>query len=172
MRPRLETMDEAIDRVAASLTAVCDDEEFVTRLEARLDVRSSRTRAPWLIAVAATAAVILGVVISFNQNAPQRIAINTSAATTAPAAPAIPARDIIEPRVAAEQRVVRVEWELAHAAPDAIRQVAALDGPQTLNVDALVFESLTIDPVTEPGLLELPSLEVREIEAVADQKEQ
>lgn len=172
MRPRSETMDEAIDRVAASLTAVCDDEEFVSRLEARLNVRSSPTRALWLIAVPATAAVILGFVISFNQSTPQRIAINTSAATAAPAAPAIPARDVIEPRVAAERRVGRVQPELAHAAPDAVRQIAALDGPQTLNVDALVFEPLTIDPVSEPGLLELPGLEVRAIDAAAEQKEQ
>jgi hypothetical protein len=171
MRPRLETMDEAIDRVAASLTAVRDDEEFVARLEARLDVRSFRAHARWLVAVPATAAVILALVISFDQNPPQRIPIDTSAGL-APDAPSVPARDVIAPRVAAEQRAVRVESELAHAAPDTIRHIAALNEPPTLNVDALVVESLTIDPVTEPGLLELPSLEVRDIDAVADQKEQ
>jgi hypothetical protein len=171
MRPRLETMDEAIDRVAASLTAVRDDEGFVARLETRLDVRSCRERGLWLVAAPATAAVILALVISFEHNPPQRIPINPSAAL-APDAPSVPARGVIAPRVAAEQRVVRVESELAHAAPDTIRHLAPLNGPPTLNVDALVVESLTIDPVTEPGLLELPSLEVRDIDAVADQKEQ
>lgn len=171
MRPRLETMDEAIDRVAASLTAVLDDVEFVARLEARLDARSPRARGLWLIAASATAAATLGVVISFNQIPPQRIPIITSAAT-APDTRAVPARDLIEPRVAAKHHVVRAQSELAHAAPDAVRQIPALHGPQTLNVEALLFESLTIDPVTEPGFLELPSLEVREIDAVADQKEQ
>jgi hypothetical protein len=165
-------MDEAIDRVAASLTAVRDDEEFVARLEAHLDATLSSRRALWLIAVPATAAVILGVVISMTQNAPQRIAIDTAPATAALTSPAaLPAEAVEEPAVGARS-VVGVHQELAHAAPDAIRQIAALNGPETLNVDALVLESLTIDPVTEPGLLELASLEVRDIDAVADQKEQ
>jgi hypothetical protein len=171
MRPRTETMDEAIDRVAASLTAARDDDQFIARLEARLDAGSRRTRALWLIAVPAAAAIILGIVVSFNQRAPQRVAINTAPATMALGSlPAVPS-DVVEKPVAAEH-VVRDQSELAHTAPDAVRQITALNAPDTLKVDALAFESLTIDPVTEPGLLELPSLEIRGIDAVADQKEQ
>jgi hypothetical protein len=172
MRPRTETIDEAIDRVAASLTAVRDDDQFVARLETRLDAQSPRTRPLWLIAAPASAAMILGVLVSFNQNAPQRAAINTALATTALGAPTAVPSDVVEKPAAAEQHVVRARLELAHTAPDAIRQIAALNQPQTLSVNALVFESLTIDPVTEPGLLALPSLEVRGIDAVVDQKEQ
>ena len=48
-----ETLDEAIDRVASTLTAVSADSRFANRLDARLDER--RSWAPiWLMAATAT----------------------------------------------------------------------------------------------------------------------
>ena len=173
MRPRHETMDEAIDRVAASLTAVRDDADFVARIEARLDVRSPRARGLWLVAASATVAVILAIVFDFDRTTTNPIEVNPPRVAETPAAESIPlpAPAVIEAAGSGEQQLVRVQPPPAHATLESVPQIAALTGPQTLNVDDLLFEPLSIEPVIEPGALELPGLEVRDLE-VADQKEQ
>ena len=172
MRPRHETMDEAIERVAASVTAVSVDPGFVTRLEVRLVARAPRAHGLWLMAASATAAVILAVVLNFDREAPRPRPTNPTQVAAIPDAPAMPTPGVTDQARPAETRVARVELEPAQAALDPVPQIAALDGPQTLTVGALVFEPLAIEPVAEPEVLALPDLEVRTIDDGAEQKEQ
>lgn len=170
MRAGHETLDEAIDRVAASLTAMPVDVGFVARLDARLDARSPRTRGLWLVAASATSALILAAVM-VDRSATTPIAIDPPRVAAADPTPPPRAVELVEGAAPADGRIVRVKKEPAPTMLQPIPQVAALDGPQSLSVDALLFGPLTIEPVEEPEVLALPDLEVRAIDAGADHKE-
>jgi hypothetical protein len=165
-----ETLDEAIDRVASTLTTVAADPGFADRLDARLDER--RLRAPmWLTAAAATSLLLAMVLM----NRPwglqlwdvQRPTIEApSKATTATLASPSPTSEasvLIAPRTstpAGTTRNASRELEMPPAPT-----IAALTGPPTLSVDELRLESLTVAPVDVVHLeavvsLELPALEI------------
>jgi hypothetical protein len=113
--------------------------------------------------------VVAAVVISLNRppDAPSPVAPSLPAAVTSSSAPAISAATIVTPPVA--------PWRPASPRAEVIDPfvpaLAPLPTPELLNVDALALESLTIAPV-EFGELDLPSLEVRDIAATGESKEQ
>jgi hypothetical protein len=166
-----ETLDEAIDRVAATLTTVSADSGFADRLDARLDGR--RARAPiWLMAATATSLLLAMVLM----NQPwglqlwdvQRATVEApSKATTATLASPSPTSEVsvpIAPRTSAPAGTIRHASHELEMAP--APTIAELTGPPSLSVDELRLESLTIAPVDvvhldEVASLELPALETR-----------
>ena len=179
MRPRIETLDEAIDRVAGSLTALPDDREFAARLDARIGARAASTRGLSLAVASATAALLVAVFMNFDRSPADRVAtcpgrVADAEPTSAPTPPLtpMPTPDATTRLKLAERNRGRLEPPPASPTLDALPQIAGLNEPPTLSIDALAFAPVTIEPVTEPGVLELPSLEIRDIDATADQKEQ
>lgn len=165
-----ETLDEAIDRVASALTAVPPDPGFARRLDTRLTANSSGLSV-WMGASAIAMVVVAAVVISLNQppDVPSPVAPLRPAAVTSSEPPAISATAIVTPPVAPGRQAPASP--LAEVIDPFVPALAALPTPELLNVDALTLESLTIAPV-EFGELDLASLEVRDIAAIGESKEQ
>ena len=165
-----ETLDEAIDRVAATLTTVSADSGLADRLDARLDGR--RARAPiWLMAATATS-VLLATLLMNRPWDVQRPAIESpSKATTTTAASPSPGTELsipIEAGTSAPGSATRHasgELEMAPAPT-----IAALTGPPTLSVDELRLESLTIAPVDVVHLEAVVSLELPALETMAPEE--
>ena len=83
-----ETLDEAIDRVASTLTAVSVDPGFVDRLEARLDRR--RSHVPMWLMLATATTVVAAVVLIDRPPESERAAIEATLPRVADASPALP----------------------------------------------------------------------------------
>jgi hypothetical protein len=180
---RGETVDETIDRIAAAMTAVPSDPGFAVRLDARLDAEPSRTalglgtaRGKALHAIAAAAAAIVvavitrGVLLEHPAPLPGRPDMLVAAVDW----PDVPlSTELVAPVAPASSS--RTTRPRRRPDPDrfepTVPQIAALAAPEALNVDDLSFTSLTIAPV-ELGHLDLANLEVRQLEAAGDPKEQ
>ena len=167
-----ETLDEAIDRVASALTAVPPDPGFARRLETRLEARSSGLPL-WIGASAIATVIVAAVAISLNwqPRAPSIEDRSRPAAVASSSGPAVSSAAIVIPAVAAERRADASGRPRAEVIEPFVPAIAALSTPELLNVDALAFESLTIAPV-EFGELDLASLEVRDLGATGESKEQ
>ncbi len=165
-----ETLDEAIDRVASGLTAVPPDPGFARRLDTRLAANSSGLSVSMGASAIATL-VVAAVVISLNRppDAPSPGAPSLPAAVTSSSAPAISAPAIVTSPVAPGRQAS--PSPRAEVIEPFVPALAALPTPELLNVDALTLESLTIAPV-ELGELDFARLEVRDIAAIGESKEQ
>lgn len=175
--PVRETLDETIDRVAATLTAVPADPGFTERLASRLTGRSHAWPNSWLLAgAAAAAALVIAVLASSGRNAGMHTPQDTIAAS-APAAPALvehlaapvaeapPIEQTSAPVDRAPAVVESEDGDLAR--PPAIAALAAPDG---IGVATLQLEALYVTPV-DIGQIDIASLEVREIDGFEEPKE-
>lgn len=165
-----ETLDEAIDRVASTLTAVSADSRVADRLDARLD--QPRSRAPlWLMAATATGVLLATLLMNRSWDV-QRPAIEfSSKATTPTAASSSPG---IEPSIPIEVGTSAPSSATRHASGELemppAPTIAALTGPPSLSVDELRLESLTIAPVDVVHLEAVASLELPELEPMAPEE--
>jgi len=164
-----ETLDEAIDRVASTLTAVSADSRFVDRLDARLGER--RSRAPiWLMAATATSVLLAALLMNRPWDV-QRAAIE-SPSKTMTASAARPSA--IEASIPIEVRTSTPSSAIRHASRELVMApaptIAALTGPPSLSVDELRFESLTITPVDVVHLEAVTSLELPALEPMAPEE--
>lgn len=178
-----ETLDESIDRVAASLTAVPADPAFSTRLGARLAQPSSQ-RASLLfvvsaVAVALVAAVVTGVfsrpeptvesgsVVPRDVRRPENAAVVVERDAFGRDNPIESGQEggmPMQPPTASSRRPESATTE--RVTP----MIAALPTLELLSVDTLMLETLAIAPV-EVDLLDVATLEVPEIEGSSDPKE-
>jgi hypothetical protein len=171
-RPLPETLDEAIDRVAAAMTAVPADPGFGARLVPRLDA-PARGVSTWMVAAAAAAAIILSVWLV----RPERSAVRPpqQASANQPAAPAVgPAPGV---RAAEAPTATARPPMLATAAPaepvapiERTPVIAALGPVETLTVDDLTLHELMIAPV-DVAHLDIETLDVPEIGTTDEPKE-
>ena len=172
--PIHETLDERIDRVAASLTAVPADPGFGERLAPRLAGLDREWSHRWLFTAAAAAAVVvLALVVS--DRGDQRGLAPQSAVLTSPTI--APGQVNAAPAIAAEQPVVEQAVSAVAPAPEYIDSeverppaIAALAAPDGIGVDTLQLEALHVTPV-DIGQIEVASLEIREIGALEEPKE-
>ena len=165
-----ETLDEAIDRLAAAMTVVPADEYFSTRLAARLD-DSTNAAWPWssyafgraVLAVAVVSALALAIRISVAPEpvAPRPLLTAQNISLVAPRAGAVMAMVPHVPSATFESAVARLE-----PAPT----IPALPTPAQIDLGTLELQSLNIAPV-ELDLLELANLAVGEIGGAIDFKE-
>ena len=170
--PVRETLDETIDRVAATLTAVPADPGFSERLAPRLAGRGDGWSNRWLFAAAAAAAVVvLALVVSDRrdqggtapQSAPRNAIVSSPTVAPGPVNAA--------PAVAAEEPMIEQAVLAAAPAPEFIGSdverppaIAALAAPEGIGVDTLQLEALHVTPV-DVGEIDIASLEIREIGA-------
>ena len=158
-----ETLDEAIDRVASTLTAVSTDSGFVARLDACLEQR--RSHVPMWLMLATAATVVVVVVLIDRPRETERAAIESILPPTAADA-ARPST--AEPNVFAETDALATAQEIRHALvePDMppAPSIAALTGPSWLALDGLSVELLAIAPVEIVHLDDVPSLELPALE--------
>lgn len=165
-----ETLDEAIDRVASTLTAVSADSRLADRLDTRLDER--RSRAPiWLMAATATS-VLLATLLMNRPWDVQRPAIESpsKAMTASAAGPSA----TIEVSIPIEVGTSTPSSQTRHASRELVMApaptIAALTGPPSLSVDELQLESLTITPVDVVHLEAVTSLELPALETMAPEE--
>jgi hypothetical protein len=158
-----ETLDEAIDRVASTLTTVSSNAGIADRVRDRLDRRPSRGPL-WLVAATATG-VLLATLLIDPKRGVERPAIEVT--STAPAATAVaPPRN--EPSIPSDveasgsgSAIRRTPVAIELPPPPAI---AALTVPSSLSVEELEVESLAIAPVDVAHLDELAALELAALE--------
>ena len=158
-----ETLDEAIDRVASTLTAVSVDPGFVDRLEARLDRR--RSQVPMWLMLATATTVVAAIVLVDRPRESERAAIEATLPRVADASPALPSAAVDLPADvsgSAGRSESRHELVTPDMPPPPI--IAALTGPPSLAVDELSLESLDIAPVEIVHLDDVPSLELPALE--------
>jgi hypothetical protein len=176
MNLRRETLDETIDRVAASLTAVPADPAFAARLRARWADREQR--GTWRVAGACAAVALLAMAIalpwvprppaprlsSATPRPPGRIASpeSTKVAVDAPETPPLGAAKPSSTIVIAEAR--------ADDRPS-IEIVAALAHPESLRLSDIAPEDISLTAVQLEPLLEIASLDVPQIGAAAEPEE-
>ena len=164
---RGETLDEAIDRVAASLTAVPADPSFAMRLQSRMQARP-RIELNVLAGTLAAAALAVFVLVMWRTSDVSKIEIDRTAAVL-PATP--PPVAIASPPVTspAASRVTAQATENVTASASQIADVSApmiapLPTPQLLAVEALRVDPLTVAPV-EVEALKLTDLTLAPIDA-------
>jgi hypothetical protein len=176
MNPRRETLDEAIDRIAASLTAVPADPAFAGRLRAQWAERQQP--GTWRVAAACAAVALLAMAIALpwvpGPPAPRlssatprpagRIASpeSTKVAVDPPETPRLTAAKPSSPIVIAEAS--------ADARPS-IEIVAALAHPESLTLSDIAPEDISLAAVRLEPLLEIASLDVPQIGASAEPEE-
>jgi hypothetical protein len=173
-RRRGETLDDAIDRVAAALTNVPAAPDFSTRFRAGMCSRAPIRPAPLAMAAAAllvAAAVAVGVREPNRSEEPElRMGVAEPAADVAVARPQETPPASIE-RAAGQGRVHAVPPRRAdvgrESAPPAI---AALEPPESLGVEHLDLEPLAVLPV-ELVNLAVETLIVGDIDVARDPKE-
>jgi hypothetical protein len=172
--PVHETLDETIDRVAASLTAVPADRGFTERLVARLDGHGRGSSNRWLFAAAAAAAVVvLTVVVSIRREQDAKPLPGVVAAPPVMA----PGQRNAPPLVGAEEPIVERTVPAVVPAPAFIDSevepppaIAALAAPEGIDVDTLQLDALHVSPV-DVGEIDVASIEIREIGALDEPKE-
>lgn len=163
-----ETMDEAIDRVAAAMTAVPADPGFAARVDARLATRAS-VAWRWVALPGAAAAVVVAAIAFVLPGNDEAARSRPQPARAALPSAAMPVR-VIPPPVAALMRPaavrrdgVRPQRDLAAEEDEVfVTRIAALPAPDPLSVDALSLESLSIAPV-DVANLDLPVIGVGDI---------
>ena len=171
--PVRETLDETIDRVAATLTAVPADPGFTQRLAPRLTRERPGWNHTWLVGAAAAAVIFVALLVNNGRDASVNAPLGV-VAENAPAAPLVQgttASVIEEPTV--EQTTASVDpapavVEVNEPAPPPA--IAALAAPEGIGVETLQLEALAVMPV-EIGEIDIASLEVREIDGFEDPKE-
>jgi hypothetical protein len=165
-----ETLDEAIDRVASTLTAVSADSRLADRLDARLDGR--RSRAPiWLMAATATSVLLATLLMNRPSDVqPPAIESPSKAITASAAGPSatIEASSPVEVGTSTPSSATRHASRELEMPP--APTIAALTGPPSLSVDELRFESLTIAPVDVVHLEAVTSLELPALETMAPEE--
>lgn len=168
-QPPQETIDETIDRVAASLTAVPRDNVFQL-----CHVPSAIWPKPmpgW--ATVSTAVAILGCLVALqtwigsNKEATQIVMTAPPVALPADASVSREVRDAGAEAVVTQE--VRPTARIV-AASSAIDNMAALPAPATLHVEELTLEALTIAPV-ELDLLHVHTLDAAETGSAGESKE-
>ena len=169
-RNRGETLDEAIDRVAASLTAVPADPAFGTRLQLRMQ---QPPRLGFNVLAGAVATVALAVLVavlwrgssvSVTQHDLIAGAVSRIAPSVAISASAIesPDGDNVGPLT------TRVRSAPAYPISDvSATMIAALPNPHLLAVEMLSVEPLAV-PVVEVEALELRDLALAPIDALEE----
>jgi hypothetical protein len=175
MNARLhETLDEAIDRVAASLTAVPRDAGFGARLQLR--VGRSRAGKPLLLTASLVTAVLVAA-IALNVGRRHEDGISHGIETAAPIAAAVApdAADESNPSIVTEPNAVATPTMRASHVVGADDHpddgtIPALAVPETLAVDNLALHALAISPV-ELERLDVPTLELADIAGVNEFKE-
>ena len=155
-----DTLDEAIDRVAATMTAVSADDGFHARFDAQLRA-ARRFELPWIGLAAATAAAA-AIFVALNLSSTTSPLPVVSTPSVASAIPVVPD---VKPSTAAPIEELNTT-SVPPARIDVVRvvpMIAALPHPAEIGVDDLSLNSLTIAPV-EVGLLDLANLEVTGID--------
>ena len=164
-----ETLDEAIDRVASTLTTVSLDAGFADRLNAQLDRRRSRGTM-WLVAATATSVVLATLLFDRRLDVGQPAVESTS---TVPASIAVAASDVAalppnEVTASSEVETSRAGGAIRPAAPaiemPPLPTIAALTGPSSLSVEELQLKSLAVSPVEVVYLDEVAALELPELD--------
>jgi hypothetical protein len=164
---RGETLDEAIDRVAQSLTAVPADPSFATRLQSRIQARP-RIEFNVLAGTLATAALAVFVLVLWGTGNVSMIETDrTAAVLPATPPPAAITPSPIAPPVASRVSAPTTENGTAPAyeiGDVAAPTIAPLPAPQLLAVEALRVVPLTV-AVVEVEALELTDLTLAPIDA-------
>ena len=161
---RGETLDDAIDRVAAALTAVPADDGCAARVTARLDAGNG-WRMPWfgLVAGAAVAAAAIAFVVlpasTPRSRMPQPAAPAASSQPSSAPAVAANAADSSTPASPATADRVAIARVLEPLPPS----IDALPHPEELSVAGLPLDPLTITPV-ELERLDVADLGVTELD--------
>jgi hypothetical protein len=165
-----ETLDEAIDRVAASMTMVSGDVTLSSRVRAGM-ANAKRSGAVWGFVVAGSiAAAVLAIVVMDQRGAP------IASGTNAPGVTAVDPPRVLQSSRGAEPITQPVQRELSSDSTIAVRRdapepsIPALALPEALNLEGLEMQSLSIAPV-ELDLLEVATLAVSEIDGSLDPKE-
>jgi hypothetical protein len=162
-----ETLDEMIDRVSASMTAVPADEEFGGRLTLP-PLASDRVPLSWIAVPAGAAAVAAAIIAIGSSRGPQQL-LPLAASPTAPvfvaALPAVAGEGVlVSPAVGEATQSSSPDW------PGTVRTIAALPVPLELTVDALPIEALAIGSVELDRLI-VPTLAVEGLDRQPDPKE-
>jgi hypothetical protein len=180
-----ETLDDAIDRVAAAMTAVPHDERFAARLAGRLDRPRAFGLSPLMLAGGAVAAVAVALAVGLSVTRPApvapaatRDAIAASTSTPAPAARTTAAPPAAAATIDAPVSVSRVARAPRRApAPVVTRDlerstpaIPGLAGPAEIAFDRLNLDALAVDPV-EVEALDLASLAVAGLDGPFEPKE-
>jgi len=171
-----ETLDEAIDRVASTLTTVSPDAGFADRLGARLDRRPPHGTM-WLVAATATSVLLATLLVDLRLDVGEPAVESTS---TAPASIAAAASDVaaLPPNEVSASREVETSRAGGAVRPSApaigpaapaiemppIPTIAALTGPSSLSVEELQLKSLAVSPVEVVYLDEVAALELPELD--------
>jgi hypothetical protein len=167
-----ETLDEAIDRVAATLTTRPPDAAAAARLQERL--ASDTRRVPLWLAVPAAAAVVTLAVMASLLRAPTPSVTESVAESPGAAAAVTQAGDIVmsASRPAPVTRVARQpRTRVDHGAGEADPAIPLVPPPTPLVIEELTFEPLWVAAV-ELDALDVAVLEVPEIESVGELREQ
>jgi hypothetical protein len=174
--PVRETLDETIDRVAATLTAVPADPGFGDRLAARLEPAPRGWRTTWLVVSAAAAVVLLALIVGARREGPsplpQVAAVHDVPAQKPPPELSHAAASVADSGTAGAfaetQRLPQLDAVEAPAAPPSA--IAALPAPHTIAVETLALQALDVAPV-DIGQIDVASLEIREIDVNEEPKE-
>jgi hypothetical protein len=166
-----ETLDETIDRVAATLTFVPADASFSQRLRPKLGAASGVS---WFAVAAATTAVAVAVVVAFTVRDQRQVP--RDARLRAPLPAAAPEREVTpEPSTAMTtmppNAAVMTIADVARDRDETPREasIPALAAPDDLAINHLTLVPLAIDPV-ELERIDVDAIELTEI-GVADPKE-
>ena len=165
-----ETLDEAIDRVAASMTMVSADATLPSRVRARM-TKDERSNAVWGFLVAGSlAAAVLAIVVTDQRETTITPRKDAPTATLVNALPALPSSRVSEPSTESLGVRIRPDSTVAirGAAPEPL--IPALALPDALSLEDLEMQSLSIAPV-EVDLLEVATLAVADIDGSLDPKE-
>jgi hypothetical protein len=174
-----ESLDEAIDRVAAQLTMVPADPSLAGRIAERLDTHSSFG---WpRLALASAAVVATGIaIVLFNdgREMPASDAARVATAVNAPGVSAalreVPSNNVPSAVAAVAQTTARMRARRAAAAAEEplpeMRQLDSLASPVTIDVAMLPTDTLSIAPV-DFAFLDVADLAVRDIDERDSPKE-
>ena len=172
----LETLDEAIDRVAASMTAVPANPLLADRIVRELNDRRGSI---WTLIPAAAAITALVAAVAWSVFDRSSAVPSTASTTAEVAAPAIAptpsvvsvdqqtANNVAPPRI----RVRRAPQAVFLDEESPVRQIDALSEVSSIAIDELPNDLLTIAPV-QVAPLDLASLEVNEMKGDDPPREQ
>ena len=172
MSRRVETLDDLIDRVAASLTQAPQDSSFGERVAAGLD--GGRVFPPWMraAALAALIAAVAGVSLIRLPSSDRHIVRTTPA-------PAVPSTSQDtenavnqQPPAPAAKRVARAEIaRLSRGRVEPSSAIPPLASPSALSLDEVMPDALSV-PAVEIEALDVSLIAIDDLTFASEAKEQ